>query len=151
MKIIIDDLTAPAVLQLLKEHHEDMHQHSPPESIHALDVSGLQSASVTFWSGWKNGELAGCGALKQLDQTHGEIKSMRTSRQFLRQGVAAELLDHVVKYAKQNNYKRISLETGSMAAFVPARKLYERFGFNYCSPFSDYKEDPNSLFMTKKL
>lgn len=151
MDIIIDDLTGPEVAKLLTEHHEDMHKHSPPESIHAMDLSALQSQDVTFWSAWINGELAGCGALKQLDKHHGELKSMRTARNFLRQGIAAKLLTHILNEAKKHNYTKISLETGTMAAFSPARNMYEKFGFEYCAPFAHYSEDPNSTFMTKNL
>lgn len=96
-------------------------------------------------------DLLGCGALKELDPYHGEIKSMRTAKEHLRKGVAKKLLQHIVEEAKKRGYQRLSLETGSMDAFEPARKLYASFGFEYCKPFSDYKEDPNSVFMTKEL
>lgn len=106
---------------------------------------------VTFWSAWDQGELAGCGAMKELDSEHGEIKSMRTSSAHLRKGVAKQLLEHIIGEAKQRGYQRLSLETGSMEAFEPARRLYENFGFEYCLPFSDYTDDPLSSFMTLKL
>lgn len=151
MKIIIDDLTGPEVAELLEEHLQNMAMHSPPESRHALNLDGLRKPEITFWSAWENEELVGCGALKQLDEQHGEIKSMRTSSSHLRKGVAKSMLLHILEEAKKRNYRRLSLETGSMAAFEPARKLYSSFGFQECKPFSDYIKDPNSVFMTLEL
>ncbi|ABV86330.1 GNAT family N-acetyltransferase [Shewanella pealeana] len=151
MQIRVGQLHNEQVLALLKEHHEDMASHSPPESVHALDISGLEAGDVTFWSLWREDDLAGCGALKRLDIAHAEIKSMRTSTDFLRQGVAQQLLAHIISEARSQGYRRLSLETGSMAAFIPARKLYEQFGFEECEPFADYKQDPYSAFMTKTL
>lgn len=138
MIIKIDDLLGDKVIELLQQHHKEMLLHSPPESVHALDVSSLQAADVTFRSVWIDDQLAGCGALKQLSAMHGEIKSMRTSHAFRRQGVAAALLKFILNEANKRDYKQISLETGSMDAFVPARKMYEKFGFKYCPPFADY-------------
>ncbi|WP_173915326.1 GNAT family N-acetyltransferase [Halobacillus sp. Marseille-Q1614] len=151
MNIVVDDLTGSEVAELLKEHLESMRSHSPPESKHALDTKGLRKPEITFWSAWEEGELVGFIAMKELNSKHGEIKSMRTSSSHLRKGIGRKLLQHIIHVAKQREYKRISLETGSMEAFQPARKLYESFGFEYCTPFSDYKEDPNSRFMTKEL
>lgn len=151
MLIRIDPLTAPEIAALLREHLQDMARHSPPESVHALDLDKLRQPDITFWSGWKSGELAGCVALKQLDPEHGEIKSMRTAAAHLRSGVAAELVRHVLAIAAQRGYRRLSLETGSMAVFAPARALYARFGFAECGPFADYVEDPYSVFMTRML
>jgi putative acetyltransferase len=151
MKIIIDDLTGPEVAQLLEVHLQNMAKHSPPESRHALNLDGLRKPEITFWSAWENEELVGCGALKELNKQHGEIKSMRTSSSHLRKGVAKRMLQHILEEAKKRNYRRLSLETGSMAAFEPARKLYLSFGFQECKPFSDYIEDPNSVFMTMEL
>lgn len=151
MQIKLGLIRDDKVLALLKEHHEDMCSHSPPESVHALNVSGLEADDVTFWSLWSEDELAGCGALKQLASNHGEIKSMRTSTDFLRQGVAQQLLGHIIAEARSRGYQRLSLETGSMEAFIPARKLYEQFGFKECEPFADYKQDPYSSFMSKQL
>ena len=124
---------------------------SPSESVHALDLNNLRKPDITFWSMWEQGELLGIGALKELDSQHGEIKSMRTSSKHLRKGVAKRMIEYIIEEAKKRNYNRISLETGSIAAFLPAQRLYERFGFQYCPPFSNYTEDPNSLFMTKEL
>ncbi|WP_409347207.1 GNAT family N-acetyltransferase [Paenibacillus sp. MBLB4367] len=151
MDIKIDDLTGSEVTELVSEHLKGMTLLSPPESMHALNLEGLRKPEITFWSAWEQEELAGCGALKELDEQHGEIKSMRTSNAHLRKGVAKRLLEHIVEEAKRRGYRRISLETGSMDAFEPARRLYESFGFRYCKPFSDYIEDPNSVFMTKEL
>jgi len=151
VNIIIDDLKGPEIGALLNEHLATMHLHSPPESTHALPIEKLRSPDVTFWSVWENGELLGCGALQELDPQHGEIKSMRTVSRHLRKGVARAVLDHIIKEAKRRGYQRLSLETGSMAAFEPARQLYAAAGFVYCEPFADYWEDPNSVFMTMKL
>jgi putative acetyltransferase len=104
---------------------------------------------VTFWTAWENGELLGCGALKQLDAGHGEIKSMRTVAAHLRKGVARAMLDYIISEAERRGYRRLSLETGSMEAFEPARQLYARAGFVFCAPFGDYIEDPHSVFMTR--
>ena len=151
MEIKVDDLTGPEIAALLNQHLESMYTHSPPESVHALPIDKLRSPDVTFWSVWENNELLGCGALKELDPQHGEIKSMRTVSRHLRKGVARAVLNHIIEQAKQRGYRRLSLETGSMAAFEPARSLYQRAGFSYCAPFADYIEDPNSVFMTMAL
>lgn len=151
MHLRIDDLTGPEIAALLEEHIADMKSISPPESKHALDLEGLRQPDITFWTIWEGGKLAGCGALKELDAHHGEIKSMRTSRAFLRRGVAAKVLSHIVSEATTRDYQRLSLETGSMDYFKPAHKLYESFGFVRGEPFADYKLDPNSVFMTKEL
>jgi len=151
MEIRIGELSHQAVISLLEEHHQDMLEHSPPESVHALDLSKLEQADITFWSVWQDNELAGCGALKELDQDHGEIKSMLTSQNFLRQGVAKLLLDHMLNQARSRGYTKLSLETGTAAAFKPAQKLYQQLGFSECLPFADYQEDPYSMFMSKAL
>ena len=151
MEIKLDDLTGSEVVELVGAHLQGMAQHSPPESIHALSIEGLQKPEITFWSAWEQGDLVGCGALKELDEQHGEIKSMRTSSAHQRKGVARRLLQYIIDEAKQRGYMRLSLETGSMEAFEPAKSLYASFGFQYCKPFSDYIEDPNSVFMTMEL
>jgi putative acetyltransferase len=151
MKIKIDDLTGPEIIGLLQEHLNDMYLTSPPESVHALDLDELRQADITFWTVWEGNELAGCGALKELSPVHAEIKSMRTSHEFRRKGFAALMMQHILNQAKAKNYERLSLETGSMTYFSPARQLYESFGFEYCSPFASYSEDPNSVFMTKVI
>ena len=119
--------------------------------MHALDLEGLRRPEVTFWSAWQGPELVGCGALKELDSGHAEIKSMRTVTAHLRKGVAAAMMRHMLEAARQRSYKRLSLETGAPDAFGPARKLYASFGFRECRPFADYVEDPYSVFMTLEL
>jgi putative acetyltransferase len=151
MHIRRDDLTGPDIIQLLREHLQGVAQHSPPESIHALDLDDLRRPDITFWSLWSDSQLMGCGALKELDRRHGEIKSMRTSASHLRKGVAARLIQHILDEAGRRGYERVSLETGSMEGFAPARRLYARFGFVTCGPFAGYVEDPNSVFMTRAL
>jgi putative acetyltransferase len=151
MEIKIDDLTGPEVAELVREHLQGMSLNSPPESIHALNLEGLRRPEITFWSAWEGNVLVGCGALKELDGKHGEIKSMRTAAAHQRKGVAKQMLQHIMKEAKRRGYHQLSLETGSMEAFEPARRLYASFGFEYCPPFSDYIEDPNSIFMTVKF
>jgi putative acetyltransferase len=151
MDIRIDDLGGPEIAALLHEHLRDMHRVSPPESIHALDLESLRRPAITFWTIWDAGILAGCGAIKELDPQHAEIKSMRTASSHRRKGVAKQLLQHLLDVAKQRGYTRVSLETGSMDFFMPARALYASFGFENCPPFADYITDNNSVFMTKKL
>ncbi len=151
MIIQVDDLHGPEVQTLLQEHLDRMKLYSPPESIHALDIEALRKPEITFWTAWKNGELLGCGALKELDSYHGEVKSMRTSARHLKQGVARALLTHIFEETRRRGYKRLSLETGSHVAFAPARSLYAAFGFTYCEPFADYRLDPYSVFMTIAL
>ena len=151
MEVREDDPRRDQIARLLREHLEEMAVHSPPESTHALDVDALCSPEVTFWTAWEGGELLGCGALLQLDGDHGEIKSMRTARDHLEKGVASRMLQHIILEAEQRSYARLSLETGSMEAFAPARALYASFGFRFCDPFGSYAPDPNSVFMTFEL
>lgn len=151
MEIRTGGLDRPEVAALLREHLHSMTLHSPPESIHALDLDKLRQPDITFWSAWEGSELMGCGAMKELDPLHGEIKSMRTASAHLRKGVAARLLEHIIGEARRRSYARLSLETGSMEAFAPAHKLYAGYGFEFCGPFADYVEDPYSLFMTMRL
>ncbi len=147
----IDDLTDSKVIKLVTEHFNSMAEQSPPESMHALNLEALRKPEITFWSAWEGEECIGCGAIKELDPQHGEIKSMRTSSAHLRKGVAKGLLQHIIEEAKRRGYLRISLETGPTDSFEPARRLYASFGFQYCQPFSNYTEDPNSVYMTKEL
>ena len=151
MKIKVDDLTGEKIIALINEHLTGMHGITPAESVHALPLEKLRKPDITFWSVWEQDELMGCGALKELDAKHGEIKSMRTATQHLRKGVAALIIERVLKEAKKRGYKRISLETGTSENFIPAQKLYEKYGFIYCGPFADYKDDPNSVFMTLEI
>lgn len=151
MEIRIDDLSGNEVIDLLIEHRRSMFEHSPPDSVHALDTDELKADNTTFWSAWDGDSLMGCGALKELDTTHGEVKAMRTAADHLRKGVAKRILDHIVAEARERNYQRISLETGTADAFEAARRLYEKSGFEYCGPFGDYAEDPHSVFLTRIL
>jgi putative acetyltransferase len=151
MDFRVDDLNGPEIAQLLQEHLQSMALHSPPESVHALDLNALRKPDITFWSAWQDDALVGCGALKELDPRHGEIKSMRTATLHLRKGVAAQLLAHIIKEAERRLYRRLSLETGSMEAFAAAHTLYAHFGFQHCAPFGTYIEDPYSIFMTREL
>ncbi|MCX7064134.1 MAG: GNAT family N-acetyltransferase [Proteobacteria bacterium] len=151
MDIRVDDLRGPKISALLREHLQNMTLHSPPESVHALGLEALRRPEITLWSVWQDTELLGCGALKELDAEHGEIKSMRTAAAHLRKGVAARLMHHILEEAERRRYRRISLETGSGEAFAPARSLYTQFGFQPCGPFADYAEDPYSVFMTREL
>ena len=149
--ITIDDLTGSEIAELLAEHLSDMHEHSPPESVHALDIDELRSEEITFWSIWTGGDLVGCGALKELEPAHAEIKSMRTKRSFRGKGAGKAMLRHILEEGRRRGYSRLSLETGSMAAFEPARRLYESHGFKYCGPFAAYELDQYSVFMTLEL
>lgn len=151
MQIRLDDLARPEVHALLEEHLAEMHRISPPESVHALPIDSLRQPDVTFWTVWSGSELLGCGALKEIGPAHGEIKSMRTASAHRRKGVSIAMLEHILVEAKRRSYERLSLETGSQQEFEPARRLYESFGFTYCAPFGDYAEDPNSVFMTRRL
>lgn len=151
MLIKIDDLTSPAIAELLTEHLQDMYAASPPESVHALDLTKLRKPEITFWCIWDGEELMGCGALKELTPQHAEIKSMRSANRFRGRGAGKAMLEHILQVAHERNYARLSLETGSTDFFIPARKLYERYGFECCGPFADYPEDPYSVFMTKTL
>jgi putative acetyltransferase len=149
--IHLDDLSGPEVRALLEEHLRCMHSLSPPESVHALDLEALRRPDISFWTVWSNQQLLGCGGLKALSSRHGEVKSMRTSSAHRRQGVARAMLVHIIGEATARSYTRLSLETGSMPAFEPARRLYASFGFEYCLPFDRYVVDPNSVFMTRCL
>lgn len=151
MRIERDDLTRVAVHALLREHLDNMHELSPPESVHALDLSKLRAPDITFWTVWDDAVLLGCGALKEISPTHGEVKSMRTPRALRRRGAARAVLTHIIGEAKERGYTRLSLETGSHEAFRPAQELYRSFGFRYCGPFAGYGPDPNSVFMFLEL
>ena len=147
MEIRLDDLRGPEIRALLEEHLANMRRISPPESVHALDLEALRRPGITFWTVWDGGRLLGCGALKQLDARHGEVKSMRTAEPARRRGVARAVLAHIVEEGRRRGYARLSLETGSQPFFAPAHRLYESFGFARSGPFDGYAEDPNSVFM----
>lgn len=150
-RIVEDDLSGAAIRALLEQHFAGMIANSPAGSCHFLDFDGLNAPDVTFWSIHEGDRLAGCGALKMLDAAHGEIKSMRTADAFLRRGVAARMLEHIIAEAQHRGVGRLSLETGSGAAFEPAIALYRRYGFADCPPFACYKPDPFSRFMTCEI
>jgi putative acetyltransferase len=151
MRIELDDLTRPEVISLITEHLTNMHECSPPGTVFAFDVSKLRSPDVTFWTAWDESELVGCGALKGLSPTHGEIKSMRTPEACRRRGAGRAILAHIIDVAKGRGYETLSLETGKHPSFLPAQGLYRAFGFGYCGPFGDYRDNGNSIFMTLSL
>jgi len=151
MHIEIDDLTRTQVHDLLDEHLQNMYALSPPECVFALDLERLRQPDIVFWSAWEDQALLGCGALKELDARHGEIKSMRTPAALRRKGAGRAILAHIIAVARSRGYERLSLETGSVEAFHPAQRLYASFGFTTCGPFADYAEDPHSVFMTLRL
>jgi putative acetyltransferase len=151
VKIAPDDLSGPETAAFLDDHVRQMLSLTPPESKHALDLDGLRKPGITFWSVKDGGTLVGCGAIKALDPSHAELKSMRTDPARRRSGIASALLAHIITEARRMGFTRLSLETGSEDFFLPARNLYERFGFTYCEPFADYEPDPLSVFMTLPL
>ena len=151
MKIVRDDLTHPAVIGLLDLHLRAAFENSPSGSVFALDLTGLRDPAVTLWSAWDGEDLLGLGALKQLDATHGELKSMRTAPAHLRRGGAAAMLDQLIAEGRRRGYRRLSLETGSNPPFAPARALYERTGFAPCGPFADYSDTDFSRYYRLEL
>lgn len=151
MQIRLDPLTDPAVFALLGEHLSQMHELSPPQSVHALDVSGLRGPQISFWTAWDGAVLLGCGALAEWAPGQGEVKSMRTASAMRRRGTGRSMLTHIVSVARGRGYEALSLETGTDPAFAPAWRLYESFGFEPCGPFGAYQEDPFSRFMRLRL
>ena len=141
----------PEVNQLLKKHFIELRAASPEGSAHVLDIPGLKVASIKFWSLWQENLLMGCGALKFLDQSHGEFKSIRIHDNFRGKGNGSKIINHLIEEAKKLNITRISIETGASDFFTPARKLFDKCGFKPCPPFAHYKEDINSLYLTKLL
>lgn len=151
MRIEVDDLSRPAVHALLSEHLANMYELSPPEQVFALDLSKLRSPDITFWTVWDEALLLGCGALKELTTTHGEIKSMRTPAKLRSRGAGRAVLNRIVETARQRGYTLLSLETGTHPAFLAAQQLYRSAGFQESGPFASYTEDPHSLFMELRL
>jgi len=158
LHIRLDDLSDPRIATFLEEHLQDMRATSPPESVHALDLSKLRDPSVHFWSAWlpaNNGvvddTLVGTGAIKRLDAQHAELKSMRTSAAFRGKGIAKQILLHILGQARALGFQRLSLETGTQPFFAPAHKLYLTHGFEPCGPFGSYTLDPNSRYLTMAL
>lgn len=151
MRIELDDLSRPAVHELLREHLANMHELTPAERVFALDLSKLQSPDITFWTVWEDELLLGCGALKELSPTHGEIKSMRTPVQQRRRGAGRAILIRIIETARQRGYEWLSLETGAHRAFLVAQGLYRSVGFQYSGPFGSYEQNPHSVFMSLRL
>ena len=151
LKLIEGNFNHPEVNQLLKKHFIELKAASPEGSAHVLDISGLQIPSIKFWSLWKNDQLMGCGALKILEKTHGEFKSIRVHDNFRNKGNGVKVIKHLIDEAKKLNIKRLSIETGSGVFFEPARKLFKRCNFEPCQPFAHYKEDINSIYLTKLI
>jgi putative acetyltransferase len=147
----LDDLSSPEVRALISEHLTGMRGNSPPGHVHALEIEGLTGSDVTFWSAWRNSALCGCGALKELDSTSGEVKSMRTRPAFLRQGVAQAVLDEIVRTARARGYRSLYLETGTGPAFSAAHALYLGNGFGGCGAFGDYAATEFNVFMVKQV
>jgi putative acetyltransferase len=149
--ISVHDLTGADVAELLGEHLHAMRTITPIEHAYALDLDALRRPGITFWTAYDDGFLLGCAALKELSPDHGEVKSMKTSAKRTRGGVASGLLDHLIAEARRRGYTRLSLETGTDEYFLPARKLYEKFGFDYCDAFGEYEPSPHNTFMTRTL
>jgi putative acetyltransferase len=151
IEIRLDDLSGAEVRTLIRSHLDGMHETSPPESVHALDLEDLRHPSITFWSAWVDGQLAGIAALKAIDAERGELKSMRVDDRHRGSGVGRALLRHIIAEARRRGMSSLWLETGSPEDFVPAQRLYESEGFRRCGPFEEYAEDPFSVFMTREL
>ena len=139
----------PKVHELLIKHFIELRAASPEGSAHVLDIDGLKHSSIKFWSLWNDKMLTGCGALKFLDKNHGEFKSIRVHDNFRKKGYGIEVINHLITEAKKLNVKQLSIETGAGDFFVPARKLFRNCGFKPCKPFAHYKEDTNSIYLTK--
>jgi putative acetyltransferase len=151
MRVELDDLSRPQVHALLREHLDDMRSLTPPEDVHALDLAKLRGPGITFWTVWDGDVLLGCGALKELSATHGEVKSMRTPKALRRRGAGRAILAHIIAEARSRGYGRLSLETGASEPFAPAHRLYESVGYTYCGPFGEYEPGRNNVFMSMDL
>ncbi len=151
LKSIEGNFDHPKVNQLLKKHFIELRAASPEGSAHVLDIIGLKIPSIKFWSLWEKDLLMGCGALKFLDKNHGEFKSIRIHDDFRGKGNGIKIINHLINEAKKLDIRRISIETGSGGFFTPARKLFNNCGFKPCPPFAHYKDDINSLYLTKLL
>jgi len=149
LKTIEGNFDNPEVNKLLISHFIELRAASPKGSAHVLDIDGLKHSSIKFWSLWKNRMLMGCGALKFLDNIHGEFKSIRVHDSFRGKGFGAEVINHLITEAKRLNIKQLSIETGAGDFFIPARKLFNNCGFEACEPFAHYKKDINSIYLTK--
>ena len=151
MKSIEGNFENSKVNSLLKKHFVELRSVSPSGSTHVLDIAGLKDESIKFWSLWENNELLGCGALKFLDNHHGEFKSIRVADEFRKKGIGEKIIKHLIYEAKKLNIKKLSIETGAGQFFLPARNLFIKFGFKPCPPFAHYKEDSNSCYYTIDL
>jgi putative acetyltransferase len=149
--IAVDDPRAEDVCQLLAAHLAFAHENSPPEDVHALDLTGLLDPAVSFFGARVDGQLVAIGALKRLDPDHAELKSMHTAAHVRGQGYGRAMLDHLIGVARRRGYRRLSIETGTGSVFAPARSLYKGAGFAECPPFADYFVSPNSVCMTMEL
>ena len=151
MKSIEGNFDNPEVDKLLRKHFIELRSVSPAGSTHVLDIDGLKNPSIKFWSLWENEKLMGCGALKFLNESHGEFKSIRVADQYRGKGYGKKIISHLIAEAKELKIKKISIETGSGKFFKSARKLFKNFGFEKCEPFSHYKADANSCYMTLEI
>lgn len=151
MDIRRGNLSDERILKLLRHHFDKCHEVTPPGSAHVFDVARLAAPDIDFWAAWDGETLLGTGAMKPLDEHHGEVKSMHTAETARRRGVGSALLQHIIETSRQRGLKRLSLETGSFGYFAPAVALYKSHGFIECTPFGDYKPDPNSVFLTLTL
>ena len=151
LKSIEGNFDHPEVNELLNDHFIELRAASPKGSTHVLDIPGLKVPSIKFWSLWKDYQLVGCGALKFLDKDHGEFKSIRVHNNFRKKGHGIKVINHLIDEAKKLKIKKLSIETGAGEFFNPARKLFDKCGFKPCRPFAHYKEDINSLYLTKLI
>ena len=151
MKSIEGNFDNSEVDKLLRKHFIELRSVSPPGSTHVLDIDGLKDPSIKFWSLWENEKIVGCGALKFLNENHGEFKSIRVVDQYRGKGYGQKIIAHLIAEAKELKIKKISIETGSGKFFKSARKLFKNFGFEKCEPFSHYKADANSCYMTLEI
>ena len=150
-RILPNDLTDDRVLDLLRFHLDEMHQWSPPESVHAMPAERLRHPDVSFFAAWDGETLAAVGAIKELDEARGELKSMRAAPAYRGKGAGQAILAHLLSEAERRKYRWLGLETGRPEPFVPAKKLYEKHGFAECEPFADYVSDDFSMCMSKSL
>ena len=148
LKSIEGNFDNPEVHKLLIKHFIELRAASPEGSAHVLDIPGLKIPSIKFWSLWQNDNLIGCGALKFLDKKHGEFKSIRVNDRFRNKKNGIKIINHLIDEAIKLDIKKLSLETGAGDFFLPARKLFINCGFKVCEPFSHYKEDINSVYMS---
>ena len=151
MKSIEGNFDNSEVNNLLKKHFIELRSVSPTGSTHVLDIEGLKDPSIKFWSLWENNKLVGCGALKFLEENHGEFKSIRVADEFKKKGIGERIINHLIEEAKKLKISKLSIETGAGDFFLPARNLFSKFGFKSCPPFAHYKDDPNSCYYTLDL